>query len=136
MLFDTILALQEALERAAKSEFWFPTSTTSRGGYPAVNVFRRENDVLLVAELPGMRKEDLQIEVKDNWVRVAGKRTLDYGKEASVHRLERESGQFDRTVRLPFAVQADKVHAEYRDGLLALHLPQAEAEKPRKINIA
>ena len=61
---------------------------------------------------------------------------MDYGEGASVHRRERQTGAFDRTFATPFEIDAEKVKAEYNDGILALSLPRAEQDKPRSINIS
>ena len=89
----------------------------------------------LVAELPGVKKEDLDIQVRGDTVRIQGKKTIAYDESASVHRRERAAGQFDRTLTLPAEVDAAKVAAEYRDGVLTLRLPRAESAKPRTVTI-
>ena len=86
-------------------------------------------------ELPGVDKDDLQIEAKESTVRISGKKTPNYGGNASVHRRERLFGVFDRTLSLPVQIDADAIRAEYRDGLLALFIPRAASEKPRSIKI-
>ncbi|MDR4503306.1 MAG: Hsp20/alpha crystallin family protein [Candidatus Scalindua sp.] len=131
---DTLLALQEAMDLAQNPGF-FESTTTSRGVFPPVNIFKKNEDLVLVTELPGVKKGDLSIEVKGNTVRLAGKRTIDYGKDISYHRTERTSSQFDRTLKLPINVEADQVKAEYKDGLLVICLTRAETDKPRQISI-
>lgn len=91
--------------------------------------------MVLVAELPGVKKEDVNIEVKGNTVRLAGERIIEYGENVSYHRVERNSYKFDRTLRLPFNVESDKVKAEYKDGLLVISLSRAELDKPKQITI-
>ena len=83
-----------------------------------------------------MDKNDIDINVKGNHVRISGKRTVSYDDSVSMHRRERVSGSFDRTLTMPIEVDVDGVNAEYRDGVLAVFLPRAEADKPRTINIA
>jgi HSP20 family protein len=85
--------------------------------------------------MPGVGKDDLNIEVRGNTIRISGKKTVDYGGKASMHRRERISGSFDRTISLPVRVDPDRVAAEYRDGILALSLPRAESDKPKAIKI-
>ncbi|GAX61827.1 small heat shock protein [Candidatus Scalindua japonica] len=131
---ETLLGLQEAMDRSFNTGF-FDSATTSRGVNPPVNIFEKDGEMVLVAELPGVKKEDLNIEVKGNTLRLAGERTIKYGENTSYHRVERDSSKFDRTVRLPVNVEADKVKAEYKDGLLLLTLPRAEADKPKQITI-
>lgn len=131
---ETLLGLQEAMDHARNTGF-FENATTSRGVYPPVNIFEKNGDLVLVAELPGVEKKDLNIEVKGDRVRLSGERTIDYGENASYHRIERNASKFDRTLRLPVNVESDQVKAEYKDGLLAISLPRAEADKPKKITI-
>ena len=85
---------------------------------------------------PGIRKTDLQIQAKDRTIRLAGTKPVEYGEKASLHRRERLSGSFDRAVTLPVEIDADRVRAEYHDGILALYLPRAERDKPKAITVA
>ncbi len=131
---DTLLALQEALD-VAQDTGYFEDATTNRGIYPPVNIFEKGGDLVLVAELPGIKKEDLQLQVKGNTVRLAGERVINYGENISYHRIERKASKFDRTLRLPINVEADQIKAEYKDGILVVFLPRAESDKPRRIAI-
>ncbi len=133
-VFEELLGLQEEMDRTFNTSF-FDSSTSSKGVYPAVNIFEKDGEIVLVAELPGVKKEDLIIEVKGNTVRLAGERNIEYGKNVSYHRAERNSSKFDRTLRLPINIEADKVKAEYKDGLIVLSLPRAEIDKPKQITI-
>jgi len=85
--------------------------------------------------LPGVDKNDLQIQAKENTIRISGKKAANY-PEGSVHRRERVFGEFDRTLSLPIQLDPDGIKAEYREGVLALLLPRAENEKPRTIKIS
>jgi HSP20 family protein len=104
------------------------------GSLPPINVFQKGDDVLAIIELPGIEKSDLQIQAKENTIRISGKKTTNY-PDGSVHRRERVFGEFDRTLSLPIQLDPDRIKAEYRDGVLALLLPRAESEKPRTIKI-
>jgi HSP20 family protein len=132
--FATLLAVQRAMDNATRND-WFGTRTSGGGTFPPISAFRRGEDFTIVAELPGVKKEDLEIEVKGNTVRIHGKKTIEYDANASVHRRERGEGQFDRTLTLPAQVDAARVTAEYRDGVLAVNLPRAESDKPRSVAI-
>ncbi|WP_439360798.1 Hsp20/alpha crystallin family protein [Bradyrhizobium sp. DASA03007] len=132
--FDTLLELQRSLEATLASD-WLQDLTTSRGPFPPINVFQQGEDILAIIELPGVSKSDLQIEAKENSIRIFGKKTVDYPEEASLHRRERAFGQFDRTLSVPVQIEPDGIKAEYRDGILALFLPRAESDKPRSIKI-
>ncbi len=137
MLSNTLgrlLALQEAMD-VTQDTGYFEGTTTNAGVYPPVNIFEKGEDLVLIAELPGIKKEDLQLEVKGKSVRLAGERKIDYGENVSYHRIERNSSKFDRTLKLPINVEADHIKAEYKDGILVVTLPRAEADKPKQISI-
>jgi len=132
--FDALLDLQRSLEANLSSD-WMQDLTTSRGPFPPINVFQQGDDILAIIELPGISRSDLQIEAKETAIRIFGKKAVDYPEEASLHRRERVSGEFDRTLSLPVQIEPDGIKAEYRDGILALFLPRAERDKPRSIKI-
>ncbi len=133
--FETLFNLQQALEAFRQSR-WLESSPSGGGPYPPLNVFRRGDDFLIIAEVPGVKKADLDIQVKGNAVRVAGSKTIDYPAKASLHRRERLAGAFDRTVTVPVEIDPDRVKAECRDGILALFLTRAERDKPKSIKIS
>lgn len=132
---DGLLTLQKALADTMTSD-WFGSGLSSRGGFPPINIFQQDGDYAIIAELPGVKRDDIDVDIQRNRVRISGKKELNYGEGASVHRRERQTGAFDRTFATPFAIDADQVKAEYRDGILALSLPRAEQDKPRSINIS
>ena len=132
--FDALFALQRALE-ANLASGWLGAGTAGPGSFPPINVFQQGDDFVAVVELPGVDKADLQIEAKENTIRISGRKTINYGEGASIHRRERVWGVFDRTFSIPVQIEPDGIRAEYRDGILALHIPRAESEKPRTIKI-
>lgn len=132
--FETLLTLQRALEARIASD-WMGRGTAAIGSFPPINIFQKGNDLVAVIELPGVDKSDLEIEAKENTIRIRGKKTVAYGEHASVHRRERISGVFDRTLSVPIRIEPDRIKAEYRDGILALFIPRAEADKPRSITV-
>jgi HSP20 family protein len=132
--FDALFNLQRALEERLASD-WLQDLTTSRGPFPPINVFQQGEDILAIIELPGIDKNDLQIQAKENTIRISGRKTVDFPEGVSVHRRERVWGEFDRTLSLPVQLDPDGIKAEYRDGVLALFLPRAESDKPRMIAI-
>jgi len=132
--FETLLAMQRALESRFASD-WMGGRTTAMGSYPPINVFQRGDDFVAIIELPGLDKDDVEIEAKENAIRISGKKTIKYDQTASVHRRERVSGVFDRTISVPIEIDPDGITAQYRDGVLALLIPRAESEKPRTIKI-
>ncbi|HEY7663896.1 MAG TPA: Hsp20/alpha crystallin family protein [Xanthobacteraceae bacterium] len=132
--FDALFNLQRALD-ARLSSGWLEQQTASQGPFPPINVFKQGDDILAIIELPGLEKDKLQIEAKENTIRISGKKSVTYPEGVSVHRRERVSGEFDRTLSLPVGLDPDRIKAEYRDGILALFLPRADRDKPRAIKI-
>jgi HSP20 family protein len=132
--FDALLNLQRALEAHLASD-WLEDLTTSRGAFPPINVFQQGEDLLAIIELPGIDKNHLQLQAKENTIRISGKKIIDFPEGVSVHRRERIVGEFDRTLSLPVRLDPGRVKAEYRDGILALYLPRAESDKPRTIAV-
>ena len=92
--FDVLLSVQRALE-ARRASDWLRDATTSMGSFPPINVFQQGDDFVAIIELPGVSKEDLDIQAKENTIRIAGRKSIKYGEGASVHRRERVSGEFD-----------------------------------------
>ena len=131
---DTLLALQEAVE-AAKTSDYFGLSTTSRGSYPSVNLFQDGDNTILMAEVPGVEKDKIKVQIKDNLITVSGERKTEYPEKASYHRVERRGISFDRTIKLPVKVDADKVKADFENGILKVVMPRAESDKPKMISI-
>jgi HSP20 family protein len=119
---DALWDLQRALEARFDSG-WLSGTTAGTGAFPPI------------LEVAGVDKSDLEIQAKDNAIRISGKKTIAYPDGASVHRRERLSGSFDRTLTVPMQIDADGIRAEYRDGVLALFIPRAEGDKPRTIRI-
>lgn len=133
--FRALLNLQNALESTRLSD-WFGSTTASRGSFPAINVFRDGDDFLVVTELPGVDKEDLEVQIRHKQLRIAGVKRIDYSDDVSIHRRERVGGRFDRTITLPVAIDPDRTQAELKDGILTLGLSRSESEKPRTIAIS
>ncbi len=133
--FETLQSVQRALDAAMSSD-WFGMGTTSRGAFPPVDVFQQDDDFVVVTELPGMSKKEIELKVQGNELQIAGKRNVDYGEGASLHRRERRAGSFNRTVNFPAEINAAGVKAEYRDGILAVFVPRAESAKARTVTIA
>jgi HSP20 family protein len=132
--FDLMFSLQRALDARVASD-WLQGLTASQGGFPPINVFAQAENILAIVELPGVDKDNIDIQAKENTIRISGKKLISYPENASAHRRERFSGQFDRTLSLPIQLDPNGIKAEYRDGILALFLPLAESAKPRTIKI-
>jgi HSP20 family protein len=131
---DVLLDFQRALESRLQSD-WLRGATAGTGAFPPINVFQQGDNLVAILEVPGLEKADLEIQAKDNAIRISGKKSIAYPKGVSVHRRERLTGTFDRTLTVPMQIDAEGIKAEYRDGVLALFIPRAEADKPRAIRI-
>ncbi|WP_287106790.1 Hsp20/alpha crystallin family protein [Mesorhizobium sp.] len=108
----------------------------SRQEFPAVNVFVNQDGVIITAELPGVRSEDLDILIRRDSVTLSGERQTETEEaRRGYHRRERRRGRFVRTVSLPFVVDPNKVEADLVNGVLTLDLPRAEEDKPKRIHV-
>ena len=101
---------------------------------PAFDVSETEKELIVKAEVPGMDKKDIHINLSDGLLTIKGEKKQEK-KNENYHSVERRYGMFSRTIRLPFEVEADKVDATYKDGVLKVTLPKSEAAKPKKIEI-
>ncbi len=107
------------------------------GWTPALDLFEDNDNVYVRVEVPGMKKEDIDLSLHNGTLSISGERkSEDAFKDADVYRAERFFGRFQRTVTLPTAVSADKVKAEYKDGILTVMLPKAEEAKPKQIELS
>jgi HSP20 family protein len=103
---------------------------------PAVDIYEIDGSLVLKAELPDMRREEIDVTVENNTLTIRGERKLaDDIKQESFHRIERAYGKFMRSFALPPTVDAVKIGAEYRNGVLSVTLPFREETKPRTINV-
>jgi HSP20 family protein len=109
----------------------------SRGTWtPAVDIYEVEGALVLKAELPDMRREDIEVNVENNTLTLRGERKLDHEiKQESFHRIERAYGGFVRLFSLPPTVDTAKIAADYKNGVLTVKLPIREEAKPRTIQV-
>jgi HSP20 family protein len=106
------------------------------GWMPAVDLFEDKDNFTVKAELPGMKNEDIEVSVHEGVLTISGERKKENErKESESYRAERVFGRFHRTVSLPATVNAEKVAAAYKDGVLTVTLPKAEEAKPKQIPI-
>jgi len=130
--FDELHSLQREMNRLFNG--YDERTTLSR--FPALNIWGDQEKMVVTAELPGMEPENIDIHVVENQLTLKGERPSDEPAEDAVcHRCERDAGTFTRTIRLPFAIESDKVTATYTNGILTLTLPRLEASKPKQIEI-
>jgi len=134
--FATLLNLQQAMD-AFRASDWLASGPSGGGAYPPMNVFRKGDDFIIIAEVPGAKKSDLEVQIKRNTIRLAGTKSVNFVERASLHRRERLAGRFDRALTLPVQIDTDGVKAECRDGILVLTLmlPKAREAQARRIAI-
>jgi HSP20 family protein len=103
---------------------------------PAIDIYETKDDLVVSVELPGVREKDVHLSMTGDILTLRGQRVADHHvKEENYHRIERWSGSFERDIPLPIPVQADRVRATYRDGVLEVRLPKIDEVKPREIKI-
>ncbi len=106
------------------------------GAAPAVDVYEDKENFIVKAELPGMKKEEINVTLHDGSLSISGERKSEEKVEkGEVYRSERFFGRFQRTVALPTSVDAGKIKAQYQDGVLTVTLPKAEEAKPKHIDV-
>jgi HSP20 family protein len=105
--------------------------------YPAVDVLESKDSYLIRAELPGMKREDIKVEIKDGTLVLSGERNSEKPADGVEYRhLERVAAKFWRSFSLPETVKQDGIEATYKDGILEIRVPKVEAAKPRQIEIS
>jgi HSP20 family protein len=103
---------------------------------PLVDIIEDEKEYLIVAELPGMKKEDVRLMVENEVLAISGERTFEKEEKGKkYHRVERAYGSFVRSFSLPEDADGSKVIADFKDGMLRVHLPKSEKAKPKAIEI-
>ena len=105
------------------------------GVFPPVNLYETQDGYVLSAELPGVSADALEITIERNRVTLAGRRAVERPDDASVHRAERATGSFRRTIELPLEVDTEKAEASHRNGVLMLRIPRDEKRQPRRIAV-
>jgi HSP20 family protein len=136
--FRELAAMQDRMARLFGDVYLRDEDTGFRGSWtPAVDIFETEgHDLVLKAELPGMSREDIEVSVENNTLVLKGTKKFDAEvKEENYRRIERAYGTFHRSFTLPNTVDATKVSADFKNGVLTVKLPFREEAKPRTINV-
>ncbi|HEY1662072.1 MAG TPA: Hsp20/alpha crystallin family protein [Verrucomicrobiae bacterium] len=118
--------------------FEAPVARTAEflGWTPAFDVYEEKDNFIVKAELPGMKKEEINVSLHDGSLLISGERQAETRNEGTeVYRAERHFGKFQRAITLPATVAADKVKAQYKDGILTVTLPKSEEAKPKQIEV-
>jgi HSP20 family protein len=132
-------ALQEGMNRVLEGFYRRPQEDPNRGAWvPVVDTYSNgQHELVLKAELPDMKEEDIELTVEDNTLTISGEKKLDTEvAEDQFHRIERSYGSFARTFALPPTVDVGKISAQYKAGVLTVRLPLREEAKPNKIKVA
>ncbi|HXD33436.1 MAG TPA: Hsp20/alpha crystallin family protein [Pyrinomonadaceae bacterium] len=101
---------------------------------PVADVYEQPTEYLVVLDLPGIDRDALEIDLENERLMIKGTRVTSNGERA-VHRTERPQGKFNRSFGLPPAIDPEKIQAEYKDGVLSVHLPKREEQKPQAVKI-
>ena len=136
--FNDMDAHQERMSRMFDPFYGRPQEDLARGSWvPAVDIYSNgQHELVLKAELPDMKEEEIELTVEDNTLTLRGERKLDSAvTQEQFHRIERSYGPFTRSFALPPTVDAGKVSAEYRAGVLTVRLPLREESKPKQIKV-
>jgi HSP20 family protein len=137
--FQQLTTLRDEIDRLFETPFSGLTEGSQpfmSGWSPALDVYEDKDNLIVKAELPGMKKEEIEISLQDGVLTLSGERKENSKHEgAELHRSERFVGRFQRTLTLHAEVEAEKVKATYQDGVLTITLPKHEAAKPKQIQI-
>ncbi|MGB9620903.1 MAG: Hsp20/alpha crystallin family protein [Brevinematia bacterium] len=118
-------------------EFFSPIENKEYILAPVLDLYETDKDVVIQVELPGIKKDDIEITVKDNFVHLkAEKKEEKEEKKENVHRIERFYGKIERLIPLPVEVKSEEAKAEYKDGVLEVRIPKEKVSKETKIKIS
>jgi HSP20 family protein len=130
--------LRDELDSLFEMPLWSNFGRQSQlfsGWSPALDLYQNNDNVIARIELPGMRKENIEISLQDGTLTIGGERKSETAESERAERTERYVGKFRRSIALPTQVDANKVTAIYRDGILTITLPKAEEAKPKQIQV-
>ncbi len=138
--FRNVAALQDRINRIFDESFSrnadVDDDISMSAWKPLVDIYETDEAIILKAELPGIKKEDVSVEIKDNVLTLKGERVEDKEvKNESYFRKERCFGTFSRAFNLQHRVQPDKIKARFKDGILKVEIPKPEEEKPKQITV-
>lgn len=137
--WNDLLALQEEMNRLFDDSMGVPQRSSGLMGtdyLPAVDVLRNEDRIIVRADIPGVAKEDLDLNVINNRLFIRGEKKRETeSNESNAHRLERFYGTFERVIDLPAQVASEQIKASFKDGVLEISAPLREEAKPRRISV-
>ena len=135
---DRWSTLRDELDSLFEMPLWSGFGRQSQlfsGWTPALDVYQNNDNVIAMIELPGMKKEDIEISLHDGMLTIGGERKAETKEGDNAERSERYIGKFRRSITLPARIDANKVSASYKDGILTVNLPKAEEAKPKQIQV-
>jgi len=129
--------IEQLFDHAFGQLFESPTRPQLTGGWvPAVDLYEGKDSFTVKCELPGLKKDDIGISLHDGFLTISGERKREEKvQEGEVYRTERYEGRFSRSLALPSKVDAEKINASYKDGVLTVTLPKAEEAKPKQVKV-
>lgn len=130
-----LISIQERINRMFDDTLATRKNSPQTDWIPPVDVLETEQDVVLIVEVPGMKEEDIDIQISDNILTIKGERKLPENAAENYYRLERPYGKFVRSFQLPENVDVNKVKASLKDGILKISIAKSEKEKPKVINV-
>ena len=130
-----LLALQREMERMFENPRGFDLGVSSRGVFPAVNIFNDKDVYVARLEVPGVTPEQISIESHGRTLTISGKRDVATPSGGSFHRREREAGEFSRSLQLPDDLDPSRAEASCKHGILTVRIPKKEEAKPRQITV-
>jgi HSP20 family protein len=136
--FDQLINLREEINRLFDSPFGDVGRQTEffHGWTPAVDLYEDKDNLFVRAELPGLKKEEIELSMHNGTLSISGERKLEEKEsQRETLRSERFLGRFHRTVTLPKPVRVDQIKASYKDGILTVTLPKTEEAKPKQIEV-
>lgn len=131
-----LLPVREAMNRLFEESFWFPHQLTNgRASQVPMDVYTEGDDYFIEVSLPGVKPDDVNIEMMGNTVTISGEAHVDATEGRNYLARQRRSGKFEASLTLPVAADASKAEARFEHGVLRLRVPKSEAAKPKRISL-
>jgi HSP20 family protein len=134
--FRELVSMRDDMDRLFGTFFGSNVDNLEKYWKPAIDIEENNGNLMVTVEIPGMTKNDIKVSVQDDVLTISGERKRENeNKDKMFHRIERSYGEFHRMIRLPATVDADKVKAVYKDGVLQVTLPKPDSLKPKNIDV-
>ncbi|AEH50122.1 Hsp20/alpha crystallin family protein [Pseudothermotoga thermarum] len=135
--FKPLRQLQREIDRLFEDFFAPVTRRTFEVGFvPEIDVYETDKELMIEVEVPGMDKKDIKVKVEDGVLRICGEKKLEREKsDRNYHVVERSYGKFERAIRLPDYVDAEKIKARYENGVLTISIPKKEEKKAKVVDV-